>query len=124
MINDSSVQFFDLPINEELIAPYARAIHGALLLHPRVAWHRMGNMNKGFRYRGRVVETILAVPGGWFSNGVTLDGPLADTIQLLVHMLLGDQCTRFAISKLTMYALLITGCHRKYHGGDPLSFSL
>jgi hypothetical protein len=82
----------------------------------------MGNMNKDSDMGVVVVETILAVPGVWFSNGVTWDGPLANTIQLLVHMLLGDQCTRFAISKMTIIkasmhslSLLATG---KYHGGD------
>jgi hypothetical protein len=54
--------------------------------------------------------------------GVTWDGPLANTIQLLVHMLPGDQCIRFAISKMTIIkasmhslSLLATG---KRHGGD------
>jgi hypothetical protein len=44
----------------------------------------MGNMNKDSDMGIVVVETILAVPGVWFSNAVTWDGPLANTIQLLV----------------------------------------
>jgi hypothetical protein len=49
-----------------------------------------------------LVETILAVSGRlvfqWRHTGWS---PGTKTIQLLVHMFPGDQCTRFAISKMT-----------------------
>jgi hypothetical protein len=36
---------------------------------PRGSVASMGNMNKDSDVRVIVIETILAVPGGWFSNG-------------------------------------------------------
>jgi hypothetical protein len=46
------------------------------------------------------VLLVEAVPGGWFSNGVT-SGRAPSKNNCVVHMLPRDQCTRFAISKMT-----------------------
>jgi hypothetical protein len=43
------------------------------------------------------------------------DGPSAKTIQLLVHMLPGDQCTRFTISKMTTIKACPTFRTRRMH---------
>src|SRR4051794_30562222 len=62
---------------------------------PESSMESHGKYEQEFRCRSLVVETTLAVPERWFYS------PPAKTIQLLVHMLPKDQCTRFAISKMT-----------------------
>jgi hypothetical protein len=63
-----------------------------------------GKYEQGFRCRGLVQSSRddLGSSGeAGFPVALYRDGPPAKTIQLLVHMLPGDQCTRFVISKMT-----------------------
>ena len=67
----------------------------------------MGNMKKDSDMGVVVVETTLAVSRTLVFQWRYIGRSLANTIQWLAHILLGDQCTRFAISEMTIIKALM-----------------